>query len=132
MRDLADARQNLLFERAVAILEDARHHVSRSVNTAMVHAYWQIGREIVEGEQRGRQRAGYGDRLVEALATRLSARFGRGYSVPNIRNMRQFYLIFPNGSALPEKLGGPQKRSALPSRSAAPKIRSAPPSESAA
>jgi hypothetical protein len=70
-----------IFERAVEILEGARRHVSRSVNTAMVHAYWLIGREIVEVEQRGRERAGYGDRLVEGLARRLSERFGRGFSV---------------------------------------------------
>jgi hypothetical protein len=67
-----------IFERAVEILEGARRHVSRSVSTAMVHAYWLIGREIVEVEQRGRERAGYGDRLVEGLARRLSERFAAG------------------------------------------------------
>jgi hypothetical protein len=121
-----------IFERAVEILEGARRHVSRSVNTAMVRAYWLIGREIVEVEQRGRERAGYGDRLVEGLARRLSERFGRGFSVPNVRNMRQFYLAFPDGSALPEAPGGPQKRLALPSGSGRAKIRSAPPSDEGA
>jgi predicted nuclease of restriction endonuclease-like (RecB) superfamily len=95
----------------------------------MVHAYWLIGREIVEVEQGGEARAGYGDALVERLAARLQERFGKGFSVPSIRRMRQFYQTFPTGSALRPI------RSALPSESesagpAVDPIRSAPLSES--
>lgn len=128
------SHEDALFARVVDIIEAARGHVARSVNTATVQAYWLIGREIVEVEQHGEKRAGYGARVIEGLAKRLAGRVGKGFSVPNLRNMRQFYLTYPEGSALPGALGGaasgPEKRSALPSGSAASKIRSAVPSES--
>ncbi len=127
-------RETQLFARVVEIIEGARGHVVRSVNTAMVQAYWLIGREIVEVEQRGEKRAGYGERIVESLAKRLAARFRQGFSVPNLRNMRQFFLAYPSGSALPEALGGSpnrsEKRSAVPIVLRESRIRSAVPSES--
>ena len=89
-----------LYQRVTEILEAARSQVARTVNTAMVHAYWLVGREIVEVEQRGQARAGYGDELVRALARRLSDQFGRGFSYPSVKRMKQFYLTFPRGSAL--------------------------------
>ena len=89
-----------LYQRVAEILEAARSQVARTVNTAMVHAYWLVGREIVEVEQRGQARAGYGDELVRALARRLSDQFGRGFSYPSVKRMKQFYLTFPRGSAL--------------------------------
>jgi len=64
----------------------------------MFHAYWRVGREIVEVEQAGEQRAGYGEE--SRLSARLRAAYGKGFSVPNLRNMRQVYLAFPKGSAL--------------------------------
>lgn len=85
---------------AGTILEAARSQVARTVNTAMVHAYWLVGREIVEVEQRGQARAGYSDELVRALARRLSDQFGRGFSYPSVKRMKQFYRTFPSGSAL--------------------------------
>ncbi len=127
------SHEEALFARVVDIIEAARGHVTRSVNTAMVQAYWLIGREIVEVEQRGKKRADYGARLVEGLAKRLAGRIGKGFSVPNLRNMRQFYLTYREGSALTAALGSvaPQseKRSAAPSDSARPRIRSAAPGE---
>jgi len=124
--------EDALFARVVEIIEAARGHIARSVNTAMVQAYWLIGREIVEVEQHGAKRAGYGERVLEGLANRLAARVGKGFSVPNLRNMRQFYLTYREGSALPESMAGTANRSALPSDSASKKIRSALPSESRA
>ncbi len=91
-----------IFERVAAIIEEARGQVVRTVNTAMVHAYWFIGREIVEAEQLGAKRALYGERLIEELAGRLSAQFGKGFTASSLKRMRQFYLAFPTGSALPE------------------------------
>ena len=84
-----------LFDRVAAILEEARASVVRTVNTRMVVAYWLIGREIVQEEQGGKQRAGYGDALLENLSRRLTERYGRGYSVANLRNFRQFHQCFP-------------------------------------
>lgn len=66
----------------------------------MVHAYGLIGREIFEVDQRGAERAGYGEGLMKRVAARLSARFGRGFSLASFKRMKQFYLAFPRGSAL--------------------------------
>lgn len=69
-----------LTKRLVSIVEQAREHVSRSVNTAMVQAYWLMGREIVESDQAGRTRADYGEALIRAVAENLQSQFGRGFS----------------------------------------------------
>jgi predicted nuclease of restriction endonuclease-like (RecB) superfamily len=63
----------------------------------MVGAYWHIGRLIVEEEQAGRSRAGYGAFLIGGLAKRLTDEFGRGFSAANLKNFRQFYLVFHKG-----------------------------------
>ena len=89
-----------LYERVAALVATARGEVARSVNTAMVTAYWLVGREIVEVEQQGRSRAGYGEQLLEGLAQRLTERFGRGMGVATLRRIRSFYLAYPRGSAL--------------------------------
>jgi predicted nuclease of restriction endonuclease-like (RecB) superfamily len=100
MSELQPAPEEHLYERIATILDDARSRVARSINTAMVHAYWLIGREIVEVDQRGAERAGYGEGLMKRVAARLSARFGRGFSLASLKRMKQFYLAFPRGSAL--------------------------------
>ena len=100
MSGLQPAPEEHLYERIATILDDARSRVARSINTAMVHAYWLIGREIVEVDQRGAERAGYGEGLMKRVAARLSARFGRGFSLASLKRVKQFYLAFPRGSAL--------------------------------
>lgn len=74
------------------LLEAARRSSARAVNTLMTATYWEIGRRIVEFEQGGSRRAGYGEELLKRLAQDLSARVGRGFSRQNLQNMRQFYL----------------------------------------
>jgi DUF1016 N-terminal domain len=64
------------------ILSQARHRALQAVNTAMLAAYWHVGREIVEEEQRGMERAGYGDRLIRELSRHLTAQFGQGFPSP--------------------------------------------------
>lgn len=83
------------FGRVREILELTRAGVARSVNTAQVVSNWLIGQALVEEEQKGRERAGYGERLLKALAEKLHADFGAGYSFANLKLMRQFYLAFP-------------------------------------
>lgn len=78
----------------VALLEDSRRATGRAVNSILTATYWEIGRRIVEEEQRGRRRADYGDQLVEQLAADLTARFGKGFSETNVFQMRQFFLAF--------------------------------------
>ena len=76
------------------VLEQARTSAYRAVNFAMVQAYWQVGRLIVEHEQGGRRRAAYGEALLEDLARRLTEEYGRGFDVTNLRKMRQFFRMF--------------------------------------
>jgi hypothetical protein len=78
------------------ILALARQNAYSSVNKAMVEAYWQIGKRIVEQEQHGEGRAAYGERILQELSKALTAEFGKGFSYANLRNFRQFYLTYPN------------------------------------
>ncbi|WP_018969047.1 PDDEXK nuclease domain-containing protein [Rubritalea marina] len=80
------------------ILNQARTQVAQTVNTAMVEAYWQIGKRIVEEEQGGSAQAEYGSGLLKELSKQLNKEFGKGFSYANLRNFRQFYLIYPDGS----------------------------------
>lgn len=78
----------------MSILEQARGHIIRAVNTNMVLAYWLIGREIVEALQGGEERAEYGKQVLETLSGGLMLRYGKGFSVPNLQNFRKFYLAY--------------------------------------
>lgn len=93
---LRPAATDALFRRIVVILEGARLRTVRAVNSEMIIAYWHIGREIVESVQRGQQRADYGEAVLETLSTALTARFGRGFSVANLRYFRLFHLAYAN------------------------------------
>ncbi len=107
--------EDQLYKRVKGIIEAARGQVARTVNTTMVHAYWFIGREIIEHEQSGAQRADYGKQQVQRLAKRLTAAYGKGFGRSNLWRMRQFYLCFPSGSALLSeqhpKLAAPRRES---------------------
>ena len=85
------------------ILLDARNKVYQTANFAMVEAYWQIGKSIVE-EQNGEERAEYGTGLLKELSNQMTQDFGKGFTVANLKNMRQFYLTFPNSYALRSEL----------------------------
>ena len=78
-----------------SLIDQGRRTAVRYVNTALVTTYWLIGRRIVEYEQKGKERAEYGKVLLERLSKDLSPRFGKGFSLRNVRNMRSFYLLFP-------------------------------------
>jgi predicted nuclease of restriction endonuclease-like (RecB) superfamily len=91
---------NSLYEKIAALIATARQQVRSTVNQAMVLTYWQIGQSIVEDEQAGKAQAEYGKAVLENLSERLTAEFGKGFDVRNLRNMRQFYLTFPNRNAL--------------------------------
>jgi len=90
--------ESQLFDRVVSILEQSRQNVVRAVNNNIVTAYWLIGREIVEVIQDGEERAEYGKKILEELADNLNLKYGKGFSVPNLRNFRQFYLVFHDRS----------------------------------
>lgn len=78
-----------------SLLETARRQAARSVNAVLTATYWEVGRRIVEYEQSGMRRAGYGEELIDRLARDLTARHGRGFSVRNLQLMRLFYLEHP-------------------------------------
>ena len=80
----------------VELMEAARRATARSVNAIMTATYWEIGRRIVELEQRGESRAEYGKQIIERLAKDLSDRFGRGFQKSNLFQMRAFYLTYPH------------------------------------
>ncbi|BAN26966.1 PDDEXK nuclease domain-containing protein [Caballeronia insecticola] len=79
----------------VEVLESARRAAARNVNAIMTASYWEIGRRIVESEQGGAHRAGYGETLIARLAADLTTRFGRGFGRANLANMRAFYQQWP-------------------------------------
>jgi hypothetical protein len=78
----------------VGLLEQARRNSARSVNALMTATYWEIGRRIVEQEQRGQRRAQYGKALLRRLAEDLTSRFGKGFSERNLLAMREFFLAW--------------------------------------
>ena len=80
----------------VSLIERARLTAARSVNVVLTSAYWLVGQRIVEHEQSGSERAGYGEALLKRLSDDLTRRLGRGFSERNIRQMRLFYLGWPN------------------------------------
>ena len=109
-----------LLQGVVRLLEEARKTSARSVNAIMTATYWEIGHRIVEREQEGRRRAGYGEALIERLAADLTAKFGRGFSRSNLWQMRDFYMAWPIVQAGPAQLestsspqGGQQKLQTL-------------------
>lgn len=108
--------------RITTIIETVRNRVQSVVDHEMVHAYWEIGREIVEDEQKGEKRAGYGEYLLKNLTKFLTSQHGKGFDYSNLKNMRQFYQTYPIGDALRSQLSwthyrllmridDPQKRS---------------------
>lgn len=82
----------------VLLLDAARRSAARSVNAVMTATYWEIGRRIVELDQRGQDRAAYGDALIERLSDDLTKRFGRGFSRQNLQQMRSFYLAWSSNA----------------------------------
>jgi len=88
------AQITALYSRVREILDSARRTVARSVNTTHVVANWLIGREIVEEQQRGRKRAGYGKRLLYELSARLQVDYGKSFSTRNLEYCRDFYLTY--------------------------------------
>lgn len=93
-----------LYRSVCRVIEQAHGFVSIAANTAMVKQNWEIGRLIVEDEQGGRRKAEYGKAQLASLADRLTLEYGNGYTLTNLKYMRQFYLAFPIGHALRDEL----------------------------
>ncbi len=66
----------------------------RSIDTEMVNAYWNIGRDIVEEEQNGQERAEYGSFILKELSQKLASRYGKGFGITTLKDIRQFYIVY--------------------------------------
>lgn len=82
------------------LIVSARATVARGVDLVQVHTNFEVGRRIVEQEQRGKGRAAYGKEVITALAERLTSEFGKGFSASNLAYMRSFYLVYQSRFAL--------------------------------
>lgn len=86
------------------IVINAKENISYSVNHTITETYWTIGKYIVESEQDGKIRAAYGSKMLTMLSRELTLRLGKGYSRPNLNNMRKFYLCYPICQTVSDKL----------------------------
>ena len=96
--DTESARLNIVIREIRQILESARGNVAREVNSELLNTYWNIGRIIAEYEQTVPARADYGKQTLKELARVLTKEFGKGFSITNLKQMRQFYTIYCSDS----------------------------------
>jgi len=102
--NLASAAYGQLKTQIGELLRQGREQAGRAVNAILVQTYWQIGRHIVEFEQKGNIKAEYGSELLDRLSRDLIAEFGKGFSRSNLVYMRKFYLAFPKSETLSHQL----------------------------
>ena len=98
-----EIQEKVIFEEVKKVLQEARNKVYKTANNAMVEAYWNIGRIIVE-KQSGNEKAEYGAALLKNLSKEMTKEFGKGFTLTNLKYMRQFYLTFPKSHALSDQL----------------------------
>jgi predicted nuclease of restriction endonuclease-like (RecB) superfamily len=92
--------KNELVQSVKKIIITSRQHVYRMANSALLESYWQIGKLIVEDEQKGQDKAVYGETTLKNLSKELTLEFGKGFDYTNLTNMRKFYQAFPIRDAL--------------------------------
>jgi len=100
-----EKQNNLDFYNKIAeLLRKARKNVIQSVNKTMVYTYFEIGKTIVEEEQKGKIRAEYGKKIIKGLSQKLTKEFGKGFSETNLKQMRQFFLTYSKSQTLSDQL----------------------------
>lgn len=102
--NLPDAELGGLVEQIAKEIERGRQALALNINATVAETYWNVGRYIVEFEQEGKATSKYGSSLLTRLSHLLQAKVGRGYSRPNLNNMRKFYLMYPNCQTVSNKL----------------------------
>ena len=100
---LQNGQNESVYSNVKNILVSAREKAYSAVNFAMVEAYWNVGKMIIEAQD-GNERSEYGDYLIKFLSEKLTEEFGKGFNIANLKNMRQFYCRFPNSYALRSQL----------------------------
>jgi len=103
MREMMTQNSSLI-EEIKKLLLVSRQQLQQTINSTMVQTYWQIGKMIVEDEQDGNSRAKYGTKQLQTIANELTQEFGKGFDTRNLRNMRQFYSLFPIWHSVSSKL----------------------------
>lgn len=101
---VADSALNQLADNIASLVNETKSRLSQTVNVTLVATYWNIGKYIVEFEQQGNAKAKYGTSLLSSLAKLLRMKLGKGYSRPNLNNMRKFYLLYPICQTVSDKL----------------------------
>lgn len=96
MPDSIKNKSDELYSQIASVLSKSRKFVVSTVNTTMVRTYFEIGRIIVENEQNGKSRAEYGKETLKNLSERLTKDFGKGFSQRNLKQIRQFFLVYSN------------------------------------
>lgn len=104
LKGLADSELNQLADNIAELVTNAKSRLAQVVNTTLVATYWNVGKYIVEFEQQGNVKAKYGTSLLSSLSKILRLKLGKGYSHPNLNNMRKFYLLYPIFQTVSEKL----------------------------
>lgn len=95
IKDNRPGKREIEFHNSIAtLIQQARCSVVKSVNSTIVITYYEIGRRIIEHEQQGEKRAQYGKKVLKSLSDYLGVKLGKGWSVQNLRLMRQFYQIY--------------------------------------
>ena len=97
---LLDISLTKLSEKISILLNESRKRVIQTVNHSMVLTYFEIGKMIVEEEQNGKERADYGSQLLSGLSGSLTQEFGKGFSITNLQQMRQFYFVYSKQQTL--------------------------------
>lgn len=100
---MLEVQEKIIFQEIKEILQEAKNKVYKVANNAMVEAYWNIGRVIVE-KQGGKDKAEYGTALLKNLSKEMTKEFGKGFTLTNLKYMRQFYLTFPKSHTLSDQL----------------------------
>ena len=108
MKEIQDI--NSLYQEVREIIASARQNAVRSVDFCRVQMYWQIGRRILEEEQKGKERADYGSYLLKNLAKKLEPEYGSGFSYRQLQFCRQFYRMYPIANALRSQFNWTQYR----------------------
>lgn len=93
---IVNEKDAFLFDKIAELIELSRKKVLSTINLTMVYTYFEIGKMIVENEQDGKERAKYGKNVLKNLSEKLTLKFGTGYSVDNLQNMRNFYSAYSN------------------------------------
>lgn len=106
------SRVDTLYKKVSGYIDHARKNVQKTVDTEIVKAYWLIGRDIIEEEQHGEQRAEYGKSLLKNLAERLQKKYQRGFGVDTLEQARKFYLTYQVSNS--QKSDALRRKSHLP------------------